>query len=558
MAKTSTISYSPVIEKRPQIVKTKRAAIYIRCSSDEAKKEGYSPETQENTSARAINIDGNKLNEECIYKDIGYSGGTDKRPGLQKLLDDARAKKFDIVYVSRSDRFFRNLPLLIETVNELKSLGVEFKSASEPFDTTTPTGKAMFQMAGVFAEWQRDVGLEAMREGVIKAIQDGKWVNGGNVPYGYKFNKRTHRAQINEKEAKIVRIIFEWVAYEKLSKYKVQKKLNETKIPTKYDNLGRRKNTNGFGWWNVRTIDRILKYKTYYTGESEYHRKSNDGKQKRLIIKVPPIITKELFELAQEQLKKNQKISPRHVKEVYALRHKLYCGIDGWRYYAFYEKPKESHYKGRKFYRCSGKNRYIHATYCPSEEISENRILPPVWKKLKELFNDPEVVMEEFQKYSNERSKRRIIEENLAKIDNSLQVVQKKKERTVNLYLEGYINEEVCKKKLDGHKELEENYQREKQKLSQFLMKEEEEKSRVASISELRARLKDSIKHATYETQCQIIAKIIERITVKGNELEIECNFPNLPEEVSVKQEKYAPKFYSDTRGSKRKSWGGN
>ena len=554
MTKTSTISYSPVIERQPQIAKPERGAVYVRCSSEEAKKEGYSPETQEGQSKRAIKFDGAQLDKKHVYSDIGYSGGTDQRPGLQKLLTDARNKKFDVIYVSRLDRFFRNLRLLVNTVTELNKLGIRLKSATEPFDTSTPFGRMILYFFGIAAEWQREVGLEAMQEGAVKAIRDGKWVNGGNVPYGYKFNRKTHKAEVNEKEAKIVRMIFELVAYEKLSKYKVQKRLNELKIPTKYDSLGKTKmkRVNGFGWWHVRTIDRILKREAYYSGECECHRKSKNGHDEnieRLIIKVPPLITKELYETAQTQLRKNRIISPRKVKRVYAFHHKIYCELDGWKYYAFYRKPKKPTHHGVNFYRCSGKNRYIHATLCPSEEISENRILPPVWEKLKELFTNPEVVMEEFKKYSYEKSKRKAIEENLAKVKNAIQTIQKKKEKAVNLYLEGYIDEETCKKKVDGYNELIENHQREEEKLSQFLIREGEEKTRIASIHELYNRLKNAIENATYETKCQIIAKIIERITVKGSELDIECNFPTLPQEAMVKSGKNAPNFYSDIRG---------
>jgi site-specific DNA recombinase len=551
MAKISTTSYNPVIEGQHQLIKTKRAAIYIRCSSDEAKKEGYSPKTQEEQAKRVIESDGVQLDRKHIYSDIGYSGATDQRPGLQKLLTDAKNGEFDVVYVSRLDRFFRNLQMLVNTVSELRKLGIELKCATEPFDTSTPFGRMILYFFGIAAEWQREVGLEAMKEGVIKALEDGKWVTGGPLPYGYKLNRKTHKLEINEKEAKVVRMIFEWVAYEKLSKYKVQKRLNELKIPTKYDSSGKTKmkKVNSFGWWFVRTIDRILKRKAYYTGE--YECKRSDEKR---IIKVPSIITKELYEIAQEQLRKNQITSPRKTKRSYAFHHKIYCGLDGWKYYAFYRKPRKPTHHGVNFYRCSGKNRYIHATICPSEEISENRILPPVWKKLKELFTNPEVVMEEFEKYAYERSKRKTIEENLTKIENALQRLQKEKERIKKLYIKGHITDEECDKELSECKERETNLQREKEKFSQFLIREEEKKSRTTSIRELYKRLKAAIENATYETKCQIIDKIIERITVRGNELDIECNLPILPQEA----QKEVQNFYEDTRGVKRKSGGGD
>jgi site-specific DNA recombinase len=546
MTQKSTISYNPVIGGQSKLTKTKRASIYIRCSSDEAKKEGYSPENQEEKLKEFAENNEWKLDKKHIYKDIGYSGGTDKRPDFQRLLIDARNKEFDIVVVYRLDRFFRNLRLLLNTLEELKELGIDFKSATESFDTSTLSGEVTLDVLGMAADLVRKITMGSQRDGVIKALEDGKWVTGGPIPYGWKLNKKTHKLEIHKKETKIVRMIFEWVAYEKLSKYKVQQKLNELKVPTKYDSSKKTKlkKVNGSGWWHVRTIDRILKRKAYYTGEYECERNG-----KNFIIKVPPIISKELYEIAQEQLRKNQKTSPRNVKRTYAFRHKLYCGIDGWKYYAFYDKPKKPTQKGRTFYRCSGKNRYIHATLCPSEEISENRILPPVWEKLKELFTNPEVTMEEFRKYCWEKSKRKAVEEKVAKINNVIQSIQKEQERIKKLYQKGCMTEEEFDKEWSECKEREVSYQREKEKFSQFFVREEEKKSRIASIHELYNKLKNAIENATYETKCQIIDKIIDRIIVKGRELEIECNLPTLPQETSARPIKNAPKFYSDTRG---------
>src|SRR3989344_2611221 len=204
----------------------KRAAIYIRVSSDEAKKEGYSPETQEEKLRGFVMANNYELNEKHVYNvDLGCSGSTDKRPGLQKLLKDANNKEFDIILVYRQDRFFRNLRLLLNTVADLRELGIEFKSLTEPFDTTTPTGRAMFANAGVFAEWMREVGLESRDEGMKKAMADGKWLR-GTAPFGDKFNREIQKLEIDEEESKVVKMIFEWVVFEKLSKYKVRQRLN--------------------------------------------------------------------------------------------------------------------------------------------------------------------------------------------------------------------------------------------------------------------------------------------------------------------------------------------
>ncbi|MCK4995237.1 MAG: recombinase family protein, partial [Candidatus Omnitrophica bacterium] len=87
-----------------------------------------------------------------VYCDEGISAYSTRREALQQLLKDAKDKKFDLVLVYKIDRFSRKLKDLLNLVDELSSYGVGFKSATEPFDSITSTGKLMFQQLGSFAE----------------------------------------------------------------------------------------------------------------------------------------------------------------------------------------------------------------------------------------------------------------------------------------------------------------------------------------------------------------------------------------------------------------------
>lgn len=109
MKETSTIPHTPSIGRQSQTTETERAAIYIRCSSDEAKKEGYSPKTQERIAREFIQRNKWEFDEKHIYnKDIGVSGGTDERKEFQRLMKDARNGEFDVIVVLRLDRVFRD------------------------------------------------------------------------------------------------------------------------------------------------------------------------------------------------------------------------------------------------------------------------------------------------------------------------------------------------------------------------------------------------------------------------------------------------------------------
>ena len=252
------------------LMKSEKAGDEDKDKNEEAKR-GYSPETQEEKAKTLINNEGWQLDPKHIYnKDIGFSGSTDKRPDFQRFMQAARNKEFDVAVVFRMDRFFRNLRLLLNTVAELRDLGIEL-TVTEPFDTSTPTGRAMFANMGVFAEWMREK-LEWNQgdEGMIKAMKEGKYL-GGTTPNGYKFNKERQRLEIEPKEAETVKMIFGWLVEEKLSEYKIQQRLNTMKVPTKWDLLGRKKKTGSVGWWNRKTVDRLLTNEIY-TGKYSYRK----------------------------------------------------------------------------------------------------------------------------------------------------------------------------------------------------------------------------------------------------------------------------------------------
>ena len=113
----------------------KKIAVYIRVSTEDQAKEGYSLEVQREHLESFAKREGFEIFK--VYQDDGISGYSAERPALKELLKDAKEKKFDLVLVYKIDRFSRNLKDLLNLVDELSSSGIGFKSATEPFDTTT-------------------------------------------------------------------------------------------------------------------------------------------------------------------------------------------------------------------------------------------------------------------------------------------------------------------------------------------------------------------------------------------------------------------------------------
>ena len=110
-----------------------------------------------------------------VYQDEGISGAKTSRPGLDQMMADAQAGRFDVLAVWRLDRLGRDLPHLLQTIDQLAAWGVGFASIRDAgIDTTTPTGRLLLQLLGAFASFERDLIRERVIAGVRRAQAAGK------------------------------------------------------------------------------------------------------------------------------------------------------------------------------------------------------------------------------------------------------------------------------------------------------------------------------------------------------------------------------------------------
>jgi len=146
-----------------------RAAIYVRVSTDQ-----QTTENQERELTEVAQRCGWAVVE--VYKDQGISGakGRDRRPGYDALCKDAARRKFDVVMAWSVDRLGRSLQELVAFLGELHALRVDLFLHQQGIDTTTPAGKAMFQMLSVFAEFERAMIRERVNAGLARARAQGK------------------------------------------------------------------------------------------------------------------------------------------------------------------------------------------------------------------------------------------------------------------------------------------------------------------------------------------------------------------------------------------------
>ncbi len=107
------------------------------------------------------------------YIDAGVSGTREKRPGLDKLMSDAKQRKFDAVLVWKLDRWGRSLRHFVNSLAELEALGIVFVSLKDNLDLSTPSGRLMFQIIGAMAEFERSLIVERVRSGLRNARAKG-------------------------------------------------------------------------------------------------------------------------------------------------------------------------------------------------------------------------------------------------------------------------------------------------------------------------------------------------------------------------------------------------
>lgn len=160
-----------------------KIAIYSRKSRLSEK--GESIENQVQLCKEYAEKNFNKIEDIKIYEDEGFSGKDINRPEFQKMMKRAKDKKFDILICYRLDRISRNVADFSNTIETLQKYNIDFVSIREQFDTNTPMGRAMMNVAAVFAQLERETIAERIKDNMIELAKTGRWL-GGTAPLGYK------------------------------------------------------------------------------------------------------------------------------------------------------------------------------------------------------------------------------------------------------------------------------------------------------------------------------------------------------------------------------------
>lgn len=454
-------------------LKGKKAALYIRVSTDAQYEEGYSVEAQKL-----------KLEQYCALHDIvnyefyidgGWSGSNIDRPEMKRMIEEITARKVGAVIVYKLDRLSRSQKdtiILLEEVFDPNDCN--FISLNENFDTTTPYGKAMIGILSVFAQLERENIKERTRMGMQERVKSGYWMGGGRVPFGYDYDSNKDILVPNE-HAEDVRQIFDLY----LQGY------STTQLAKMFDVAGDRHITN--------ILDRVT-----YLGKINFNGEILDGLHE-------PIIDEHTWNLVREERRKRS--TKGIVTSSYLLTGLIYCGKCGAR--MRYQKWGKN---GLKIYCCSQQHsrpEFVVDPDCDNMKLDACDVEDAV---IKDLFN-----------YT--RQNKRIDTEINVKVT-ALQTLKQKYDvvsgrikRLYNLYAQ------------DGNELLLETINENKKELEEISRQIENEKKLSTVVNELSERnktietIEDSWNSMSIKDRQKAVRICIDRIEINDTKISIKYAF---------------------------------
>src|SRR3954462_6209513 len=279
-----------------KLPKAVRCAIYTRVSTDQGLEQDFnSLDAQYDASQSYIRSQAHAgwTLIKSRYDDGGFSGGSTDRPALQRLLDDVRARLIDVIVVYKVDRLTRSLADFAKLVELFDEHQVSFVSVTQAFNTTTSMGRLTLNVLLSFAQFEREVTGERIRDKIAASKRRGLWM-GGVVPLGYRVENR--KLMVDESEAEQVRMLFR--RYLEIGSVpRLQEELRHSGFVTRQRRLSSGRVIGGIPFTNG-PLGHLLRNRMYL-GEIKHKGNTYPGEHEA-------IISHELFEAVQARLAQNE------------------------------------------------------------------------------------------------------------------------------------------------------------------------------------------------------------------------------------------------------------
>jgi len=507
-----------------------KIAIYARVSSETQAKEG-TIDSQIEALKDYAKTHKLEIAYECL--DDGYSGMTLDRPGLDQVRDLAQSGSIEGVLILAPDRLSRKQANQAILMDEFEKRNIQVIFTNQKFDKSAE-GNLMFNIQGLFAEYEREKMLDRMRRGIIHSVKSGQ-VIGSNPPYGYRYIPKTKdtvaRWEINPEEAEIVKLIYYWYVNEGMAGTAIAKRLNDEGVPPRATK-----------WWTY-YIYVILKNETY-TGTAymfknrsieqrrtakskEYRKYQNDGKIRRpreewIGIPVTPIIDDTTWNKAQELIKQNAYQSRRNNnKHEYLLRRLVVCGLCGSTVSGCVSNKST-------YYSCGAKrNKNINSK--PHDELIQVRHEPfdeKIWNGLTELLSDPEKLKAQINKRLEVKKEKVPVSLSNNAVDKELEKLTMQIKRMVDAYREEAITLEELKAQKEKITSRTKVLEAKKKTVPSPVEGVGRSKITLAMLGDVSARYQRVMAKADFPTREKIVNRLVSSVTLMTNKAVVRGNIP--------------------------------
>jgi len=357
------------------------------------------------------------------------SGASTERPGLKRALAEARAGRFDLLLVYRVDRFSRSVRGLAQLLEDLDEAGVAFRSATEPFDTTTAAGRMMVQMLAVFAEFERATIVDRVIAGMERKAARGGWC-GGSRPFGYDVDPQTGYLTPAPTEAPLVPVLFDRYAHGREGARALAVWLNEAGHRTK---AGRP--------WSHTAVLTVLR-NPVYVGKVLFRDALHDGPH-------PHLVDEQLFGRVQALLtERGEDWSKRaSATSPFLLAGLVVCARCGKHFVGTSAVGNRYRYR---YYTCFTRQRYG-TKYCDAERLPAAELDAAVLDALLCTYERTDLFDKAVAAARRRgRSERANHEQELAVVDAGITKAEDAIERYLSAFEAGTLSEAQCGKRLEG------------------------------------------------------------------------------------------------------------
>jgi len=406
-----------------------KAAIYCRVSTEDQEKEGTSLQTQLEACLKHCQDKG----YDVAYRfSEAYSGLTLDRPKLNELREMVRAGDINVVVVYCLDRLSRDPTHGVILTQELEKHNITLEAVTETVDSTE-LGKLISYIRGFASKLEAEKIRERTMRGKKARALEGKIPHGGFARlYGYDYDKITKKRVVNETEPYWVKQIYGWLVNDGLSTNAITYRLRDLKAPTKRSQH-----------WNRSSVIEILKNPAY-TGKTyafTFLQGTNRRKPQSEWIEIPDatpaIISEELFEAAQMQLKLNYEKSQRNTKQQYLLRGHLYCRQCGRAYCGHIDRVI-------RYYRCPGKNRITApVNRCLNKNWRADKLEALIWKEIERVLDNPDFIITAIEKQRDDANSIDILEPELQLVGRQLGALDREQKQLLQWALKGFPEDTV-------------------------------------------------------------------------------------------------------------------